>query len=282
MTIANSEMAAAWDGPEGAAWSAKADSYERATRRIWTRFRGSVPVFEDERVLDIGCGNGKSTCDLAATAASALGIDLSGDMLSNARDRARSLGLKNVEFVQGDAQVHAFEPASRTLVTSLFGAMFFADPRAAFANIGAALIPDGRLALVAWRGLAGNEWVTVIRDSLAAGRELPPPPPGAPGPFAFASPSPVAAALEDAGFRDVWFGEWDEWADMGADTDEALRFMSSVGMARSLLEELDEPARAAGLDRLRQAISEHETQDGVLFRAAAWFITARRREKKRR
>jgi SAM-dependent methyltransferase len=274
-------MAEAWDGPEGAGWSANADAYARVTGRIWTRFLGSVPIFDDERVLDIGCGNGKSTCDLAGSAASALGIDLSAKMLANARSRAKSLKLKNVSFVQGDAQEYAFEPALATLATSLFGSMFFANPRAAFKNIGSALVPDGRLALLAWRGLAGNEWVTVVRDSLAAGRELPVPAPGVPGPFAFSREFPVAKALEAAGFRDVWFGEWDELVDVGADAASAFDFMSSVGMARSLLADLDKAAQAEGRDRLQAAIAAHETQEGVLFKASVWLITARWRGKSR-
>jgi SAM-dependent methyltransferase len=280
MNTANTDTASAWDGPEGESWAANAASYERATRRIWTRFLGSVPGFDAERVLDIGCGNGKSTCDLAGTAASAVGIDLSTQMLSTARDRATSLGLTNVSFVQGDAQVYEFEPGAFSLATSLFGVMFFANPTAAFKNICAALVPEGRLAVLAWRRLGDNEWVTTIRESLAAGRELPTPQPGTPGPFAFASASPVAAALEAAGFDDVWFGEWNEWADMGADADEAFGFRSTVGMARSLLEDLDEAAQAEALDRLRAAIAAHETQEGVLFKAAAWLITARRKPPK--
>lgn len=273
MTIANPEMAQAWDGVEGESWSAREDAYERATRRVWKRFLGLVPVFADERVLDIGCGNGKRTCDLGANAASALGIDLSSQMLENGRRRAKSMGLKNVEFVQGDAQVHPFEPASLTLATSSFGVMFFADPRAAFANIGAALVPDGRLAVLAWRSLYLNEWVTVIRSSLAAGRELPQP--GAPGPFAFARSAPVAETLEAAGFDHVRFATLDEPSDMGATADEAFEFMSTSGVARGLMEDLDEAARAEGLDRLRQAIAAYETPEGVLFPASAWLITAR-------
>jgi SAM-dependent methyltransferase len=274
---ANTDMAKAWDGPEGAAWSAAPASYERASRRIWTRFLGSVPVFDDERVLDVGCGNGKSTCDLAGSAASAVGIDLSAKMLANGRARAKDLKLKNVEFVQGDAQVYEFKPASFTLATSLFGCMFFAKPREAFKNIGAALVPDGRLAFLAWRSLARNEWVTVVRDSLACGRDLPVPVAGVPGPFAFANDIPVEKALKAAGFVDVWFGEWDEQVDMGADAAEAFEFMSTTGLARGLMEDLDKDAQAAGLDRLRAEISAHETQQGVLFDASAWLITARRR-----
>jgi SAM-dependent methyltransferase len=275
MTIANSEMAKAWDGPEGASWSAQPARYQRATRRIWARFRTVVPVTPDARVLDVGCGNGASTCDLAGSAASALGIDLSAQMLENARRRAADSGLANVSFVQGDAQVYPFPARAFSLGTSLFGSMFFADPAAAFANIGSALVPGGRLALLAWRSLAGNEWVGAIRSSLAAGRELPAPLPGVPGPFAFADRSVPAAALTAAGFVDVSFGEVDEPCDMGADAEEAFAFMSTVGVARGLLADLDEATQADALDRLRRRISLQETADGVLFPAAAWLITAR-------
>jgi len=61
--------------------------------------------------------------------------------------------------------------------------MFFADPVRAFTNLAESLHPGGRIGLLAWRELARNEWMSAIRDALAAGRSLPIPPPGAPGPF---------------------------------------------------------------------------------------------------
>jgi SAM-dependent methyltransferase len=275
--VANPDMAQAWDGPEGSAWSAQAVHYERSSRRFWARFLAAVSVAADERVLDVGCGNGKSTCELASLASggSAVGIDLSGQMLANARERASGARLANVSFLQGDAQIYPFEPASSTLASSLFGAMFFADPVAAFANIGAALVPNGRLALLAWRELARNEWITVFRESLAAGRELPTPPVSVPGPFGLADRDRASAVLTDAGFADVSVEAVDETVDMGADADEAFAFMSSLGVARGLMQDLDEAARADGLDRLRRAIADHATSEGVLFQGSAWLITAR-------
>jgi ubiquinone/menaquinone biosynthesis C-methylase UbiE len=122
------------------------------------------------RVLDIGCGSGQSTRDAARLArdGSALGVDLSESMLAEARRRASTEGLANVEFLRADAQVHAFDTATFDLAISRFGSMFFSDRTAAFANIASALRPGGRVALLVWQATARNEWIMVVRESMAA------------------------------------------------------------------------------------------------------------------
>ena len=72
---------------------------------------------------------------------SALGVDLSAPMLDHARRVAEAEGLTNVSFLQADAQIHPFEPASFDVAVCRTSAMFFADPVAALANIGRALRP---------------------------------------------------------------------------------------------------------------------------------------------
>ena len=130
-----------------------------------------------------------------------LGVDLSSRMLDDARRRSAHEGLTNVEFLRADAQVHPFEPGAYDLAISVFGAMFFADPVAAFANIGRSLRPGGRIAFLAWQRFEDNEWLTAIFDALAAGRDLPTPQPGSPGPFGLADPDAVTTILRDAGLR---------------------------------------------------------------------------------
>ncbi len=44
--------------------------------------------------------------------------------------------------------------------------MFFADPVAAFGNIGRALRPGGLLVMMVWQDRERNEWEVAIRDSL--------------------------------------------------------------------------------------------------------------------
>jgi SAM-dependent methyltransferase len=277
-TIANTDMAAAWDGGEGAHWAENADRYEHVGWRTWDQFLKRVPIAPDNDVLDIGCGTGKSTRAVArlATSGSALGLDLSTQMLARARARAEADGLTNARFEHADAQVHPLQPGSFDLVISSFGCMFFSDPVAAYSNIGKALRSGGRLAMLAWRDMASNEWVQVVRGALALGRDLPTPPPGTPGPWAFADPEHVRRVLGAAGFVDVQLTKLDEPIEFGTDANDAFSFIRTTGPVKGLTEDLDEATRERGMAALREAVVAHETPDGVLFGTAVWLITASR------
>jgi hypothetical protein len=66
-----------------------------------------------------------------------------------------------------------------------------------------------------------------------------------------------------------------EPTDFGSNADDAFAFMSSVGVTKGLTQELDEDNRARAFEALRRTITEHETDDGVLFGTSAWLITGR-------
>src|SRR5215207_380330 len=136
--VANAEQLAAWDGDEGEHWSTHEERYDAATSVHSELLIDLAAIEPSEQVLDLGCGCGASTRDSARAAhdGAAVGIDLSSQMLDVARRRAAEEGLDNVSFMHGDAQVHAFPPATYDVVISRFGAMFFGDPSAAFTNVG--------------------------------------------------------------------------------------------------------------------------------------------------
>lgn len=276
--IANTEQAAAWDGEEGDRWVASSERYEASSRRHWARFLASVPIGADDRVLDVGCGTGRSTRDAArlASSGSVLGVDLSSRMLDYARRQSALQALGNVSYQQADAQVHSFDQASFDLAMSSFGAMFFNDRLAAFTNIGRALVPGGRLAVLAWQELARNEWLLAMRGALAAGRTLPAPPAGAPGPFGLAVPDQVRSMLEAGGYRDVELEAVDEPIEFGSDAQDAFGFVRTQGIVEGLTQDLDEATKKATMDRLFEMLKEHETDDGVLLGTSAWLIIATR------
>jgi len=277
--IVNVEQAEAWDGPEGENWARHYDRFDATISPHHGGLISAAALAPGERVLDIGCGNGLTSRDAARAVGpkgSVLGVDLSGPMLARAEQLAKEDGLDNLRFEQADAQVHPFEPAGYDLVMSRFGVMFFLDPVAAFTNIGSALRPGGRLAALVWQSVAANEWVKVMIDALAAGRDLPAPPPGAPSPFALADPEYASLVLTEAGFTGIDLARSEHPSWWGSDADDAYDFVTGLLVIKMLLEDLDDATRAQALDNLRSTMAAHQTPDGVIFGSAAWLITARK------
>jgi SAM-dependent methyltransferase len=274
----NVDQAAAWDGDEGAGWAADWERYDRSIGAYRDPMLAAASITDGEQVLDVGCGNGQSSRDAArATPTGAvLGADLSAAMLDQARRQAEAEGLRNVDYIQADAQVHPFDPGAFDIAISRFGSMFFADKAAAFANIGQALRRGGRLLLVVWQTMAKNEQFATMFSTLSAGRDLPTPPPGAPSPFALADPGLCRACLTDAGFTDINLDPVEATFDLGTDADDAFRFACRTSAAQGLLSGLDDKTKPLALEALRDALRAHQTPEGVLFNSATWFITAHR------
>jgi len=272
----NAGQVGAWDGNEGAFWATQARRFDETLAHCHGPFLTAAAIRADNRVLDVGCGNGQTTRDVARVAVngSALGVDLSSQMLALARKTASTEGLANVEFRQADAQIFPFEPATFDVVISRMGSMFFGDPIAAFANLHRALRPAGRLTLLTWQGVTDNEWLSAFRAAAAVGRDLPTPPSDAPGPFALADPDRVRAILEAAGFADIAFQSLHEPMSFGPDPDDAFDFVS--GLTGWMREGLDKPDRDAALAALRTTITEHTDDHGVTYQSATWIIQARK------
>lgn len=273
--IANTEMAEMWDR-EADEWISNAERYDATDRWINERFQDETVVRERDRVLDIGCGTGKSSRDAArrARSGSVLGVDLSARMLDDARRRNDEEGLHNIELLHADAQIHPFEPGFFDVAISVFGAMFFADPLEAFTNIRRSLRPGGRLALLSWQAFERNEWLTTIFESLRAGRDLPTPASGSPGPFGLADAEAVSTLLREAGFIEVRPTSIAVPMWLGATAEEAWAFVAEMGIVKGLTEGLDDPTRDEAMADLARRVSAHATADGVTLGSAAWLISA--------
>ncbi|EOD64046.1 class I SAM-dependent methyltransferase [Amycolatopsis vancoresmycina] len=268
--IVNTAQAEAWNGYEGEHWAAHADRYDAVNGGLNDCLLDRVGP--DDRVLDIGCGNGQLTRLAAARARSAAGIDLSGPMLATAR--ARAADVPNVTFEQGDVQVHPFAEGGFDLAISRFGVMFFADPVAAFANVRRALSPGGRLAFLCMTALAGTDLGRVF-GALAAYFPQPTGPDGS-GPTSFADPDRTRAVLTEAGFEDVVCTRVEADQVWGRDVPDAARFIAGWGPVRHHLAMVDSATAARATEALAAALEPFAGPDGVRLRGTAWLVTGRR------
>ncbi|MEU2021429.1 methyltransferase domain-containing protein [Streptomyces sp. NPDC016469] len=277
--IANTEQARAWNSSEGAHWARNQDRWNAVNEGFNEPLLDAAGITGNHRTLDLGCGSGQTTrlAALRAPGGHALGVDLSAPMLAAARACAERERIGNVSFTQGDAQVHPLGAGAFDAAISRYGVMFFADPVAAFGNIGRALSPGGRLAFICPAEAALNDWVTAVaslRDLLPVGDFGQP---GVPGMFSLASPDRIRDVLTAAGFADLTINQVQAYGAWGSGAGDAAEFLLGTGPGRYLMEQADTTTRARALRALTDHLRAHEAADGtVRLRSTSWLVTADR------
>ena len=273
----NRNQAALWNDAGGRIWVEMQDVLDRMLAPFGARLIEDAFPGEGAHVVDIGCGAGATTIDMArrlGPAGSCLGVDISGPLVAAARERAAAEALDNVAFVEADAQTCSFEPGRFDAVISRFGVMFFDDPEAAFANIKRAARRGAKLTFIAWRGPAENPFMTLAERTAAP--FLPPSPapgPDEPGRFSFADPDRVRRILAASGWSDIDIVP----VDVPCSIAEAdfFAYVTKVAPAGLALKDADEATRARLADLLRAAFAPF-VRDGVgSFTGACWLVSAR-------
>jgi SAM-dependent methyltransferase len=277
VTPSNDAQIDYWNTSAGETWVERQALLDRQLAVLGLEAQRALAPAAGERILDIGCGCGETTLQLAARvgrSGAAVGVDVSGPMLEVARRRPAPQGSARPEFRQADAQTADLGRAAFDAAFSRFGVMFFADPPAAFANIRSALKPCGRLAFVCWRAFQDNPWMQA--PMAAAAPLLPPLPPvdpTAPGPFAFADDSRVRAILTEAGFADIAIAPFDTEIG-GSSVEETVNLTLRVGPLGRILREIPDMTEAV-VGAVRGAIEPYDTGAGVFMPAAVWIVGAR-------
>ncbi len=237
----------------------------------------ALDVGRRDRVLDIGCGAGQTTRDVAlvATDGSVLGIDIAEQALRKARQITLATGLRNADYACGDAARLPFPSASVDVAMSRFGTMFFADPVPAFSGICSTLRPAGRLVMMVWQAAHRNEWAVAIHRGLVGDEAASPEPAQGPSAFALGEVATVEGILRAAGFGGLAFEEVHEPVHYGPDVEGALGFVLGFSNVSSALDSQPAGERERTLGRLRDVMAAHRTGDGVWFDSRAWIVTAR-------
>jgi len=278
----NAEQIRYWNETAGPKWVRFEALLDAQIGPLGRRAMERAAIAPGDRVLDVGCGCGETTIDLAhrvGSTGSVVGVDISAPMLERARQRAREAGATHVRFEHADAQTHRLAPDGFDVLYSRFGVMFFADPAVAFTNLRAALRAGGRLAFVCWQALQRNPWLLVPLMAAAQHITLPPPPaPGEPGPFSFGDPDRVRGILERAGFEELRFEAVEGMLTIagGGSLDQAVEFLlEGVGPASAALRDAGPAARTAVAGAVWESLAPFVTPEGVHIASAAWVVTGR-------
>lgn len=284
MSARNQEQISDWNGPVGGRWLTYNDWLDERTAAYGEMAFAAAAPQPGEAVLDIGCGAGATSLELArAVGASGrvIGVDVSEPLIGRARERAQASELP-IEFRLADASAPLFAPNSFDLLFSRFGVMFFDDPAAAFTELRKTLKPGGRIAFACWQEPAKNDWYVLPLNAIAGIVEQPSVDTNAPGPFAFSDPKRVERILTEAGFAQVelrafeapfYYGRGDTREAMAED---ALQQVFRVGPIQRLLAAQSEQVRERAAAAIRAKLTGLANEQGIAVSGAIWVVTARR------
>ncbi|HWZ71716.1 MAG TPA: methyltransferase domain-containing protein, partial [Casimicrobiaceae bacterium] len=150
MPADNSEQIAEWNGALGQRWVAMQREIDRIVVPFGAAALKAAAPQPGERVIDIGCGCGDTSIEIArivGEAGAVFGIDVSQPMLEVARSRGALANCAHLAFHNGDAS-GASLPANTDLLFSRFGVMFFSQPAQAFSHLRKSLRVGGRCVFV--------------------------------------------------------------------------------------------------------------------------------------
>lgn len=243
-----------------------------------------LPISKGMAVLDVGCGWGDlslQVAELVGPSGRVVGIDCVEAFLEAARKDAAEMGMTNVTFRRGDAEV-ALPENEYDYVVARFGTMFFANPVAALRRMRLALKPGGKMTHIVWRRREDNPAFQAAKDIVL--RHLPPPGEDAqtcgPGPFSMGNQETVAMMMKGAGFDDVTFTRVDEKIMVGTTPEECIAFALAIGPAGEVFREagadIAEVRRSEIEDEMRTYFDGQERDEaGIWVASSSWVISAR-------
>lgn len=223
-----------------------------------------------DSILDVATGQGAVLLPAAreiGSTSSAIGIDLSPQMLKKLREKLSESPLPWVQTQEMDAETLTFADASFDVVFCAFALFFFPAPKKALAEMYRVLKPGGTLAVSVWGPRPPlSQWVSARMSELGAADNL--------RSYEFRDPSELLSLLVSSSFSSVdvtkqahsfSFGSPEEWFNL-------LRTCGS----RARIEELSLAHRQIlQREAIEQALSSHPRGE-VVEELVAFFGLAKK------
>jgi trans-aconitate 2-methyltransferase len=187
-----------------------------------------------ERILDLGCGTGHLTAQIAARGAEVVGMDHSPAMVAEAKRHYPDL-----TFLVGDGQDFSVGSPFHAVFSHCALQWMRRDPGAVVRNVHRALLPGGRF-IAELRGRGNGQAVTGALEGVLSACL---PDPRSRDPWFYPTLGEYACLLEERGFT-VWHADWDEIEVPLPGGEQGLRYWL-LTYAHAYLAGLSDPDRDA-------------------------------------
>ncbi len=278
-----------WQGKLGAVWAQNAGALDRMLSPVGDVGLAALGSVAGQFVVDIGCGAGACSVDLAGRGARVLGVDLSADLLKVARSRSRGL---DVSYHCGDVVALA-RGGGLTGAETLFsrcGTMFFDNQAEAWDAIVSGLGKSHnkphnkhpcKIVLIAWASVAENDWarLPLALAEPVLGRELTRlPDSGVAGPFGWAEEQHFVPILQKSGIRNLTWRKvkHDTVCCLGQDGKGGIaggvEFLLRLGLLASRLHGIAPDKREQVARALADGLGDSVVNNRLTLSSTAWII----------
>ena len=268
-----------WSGAGGDVWVDKQREMDIMLNPLGQKAIKQLILEEHTKILDIGCGCGATTIEIAKMIPKGhvTGLDISIPMLDRAEKFASEMSLSNIDFQVKDVQTEEINSNHYDIAFSRFGVMFFEDPYEAFKNINQSIKENGQLVFVCWQHPSLNPWQSLSLQVIKEYLDLPSPPPKSPGPFAFEDKDYIEDILKSTDFKDISIADNQEDIVMfsGKSIREACEdYLTINPVVTEMLQNSGNELKEEILEALIAKFSSFHNNDGLLFPSATWIVSA--------
>jgi ubiquinone/menaquinone biosynthesis C-methylase UbiE len=234
-----------------------------------------IKALAPRSVLETAAGTGVVTRALAIQLPDDVGItatDLNEPMLAQAQ---AALPGPRVAWRQADALALPFEAEKFDVVACQFGAMFFPDRVAGYAEARRVLRPGGRLVFNVWDRIEENVFAQEVTDAVADVFAHDPPRFLARVPHGYHDVASIREDLSRAGFTDIGIETREKVSRAPSARDAATAYCQGTPL-RNEIEARDATLLAIATDRATQAIARQHGDGPVAGKIQAHVIVAAR------
>jgi ubiquinone/menaquinone biosynthesis C-methylase UbiE len=279
MSEVNKNQRDFWSGKGGDIWVERQNAMDTMLSPLGEAALNKLNLNEGENVLDIGCGCGHTTLNIAKRISpdgQVTGLDISEPMLKRAKESANEMSISNASFNCVDVQTDDIGEEVYSAAFSRFGVMFFEDPVAAFCNINKSLITGASLSFVCWQSPALNPWQSLFIEAVKKYVDLPSPPPRSPSPFAFMESEYVSSILEESNFQNIMIEGHEAEVNMFSGrslSDSVKDYISINPVVSGMLKDSTEQEKTEIINSAIEAFSPYYSAKGLMFPSATWLVT---------